>query len=90
MTKGNFKAEHGTYAIGSAYGPLLTDGHEYLCPDCGGYGTMPTSCDKYEGALCEFCDGNGVISLHDLRVLVGWTRTAEGVEDTCGDALDDP
>jgi DnaJ-class molecular chaperone len=50
-------------AIGSEYFPLLTDGHDYLCPTCGGYGV---ALDK---GPCKFCDGLQTISLSDPRVV---------------------
>lgn len=53
-----------TYARGSKYA-LLTDGHTYLCPECGGYGSI------FHGdvnKLCGFCDGRGTIELTDARI----------------------
>jgi len=51
------------WARGSIYGPLQTDGFDYLCPDCGGYGYI---CDSNK--KCGFCEGNGTISLDDPRL----------------------
>jgi hypothetical protein len=50
------------WAKGSSYGPLLTDGYNYLCPECGGYGYLPTE------KKCSFCNGEKVIPLDDKRV----------------------
>jgi DnaJ-class molecular chaperone len=51
-------------AEGSTYSPLLSNGKEYLCPDCGGYGLI------YGVLKCNFCDGAGVIALDDKRLKV--------------------
>ena len=50
-------------AKGSKYGNLQSDGHNYLCPDCGGYGFLLDTDSK-----CSFCNGNGTIALDDDRV----------------------
>lgn len=49
-------------ATGSRYGRLQTDTHDYLCPECGGYGYLPGK------AKCDFCGGSGTLSLDDPRV----------------------
>ena len=49
------------WAIGSKYGPLQINGDCYLCPDCGGYGS-------YNDNSCNFCGGNGILSINDHRV----------------------
>lgn len=59
----NFLINSGVYAKGTEYGPLLTDGHAYLCPDCGGHGTVPG------GKKCAYCKGVGEIALTDARVI---------------------
>jgi RecJ-like exonuclease len=50
------------FAKGSKYGPLQSDGFDYLCPDCGGYGYLPNDPE------CGFCSGVGTIPLDDKRV----------------------
>jgi DnaJ-class molecular chaperone len=49
-------------AKGSVFSPLQTDGHNYLCPECGGYGYVP------KNPSCAFCDGSGLLELTDTRV----------------------
>ena len=51
------------YAKGSKCGPLQSDGYDYLCPDCGGYGYIADKNSK-----CDFCSGFGTIKLNDERV----------------------
>jgi DNA-directed RNA polymerase subunit RPC12/RpoP len=60
-----YKAVPGTSAKGSRYKPLLSDGFDYLCPDCGGYGTVPHKGKQVE---CPFCSGHCTISFEDPRV----------------------
>jgi len=62
------------FAEGSVYGPLQTDGFDYLCPDCGGYGFI---LDK--NATCEFCKGEGIIPLNDKRITL--TPTERNVNE---------
>ncbi|MBT8449109.1 MAG: hypothetical protein KJO69_05440 [Gammaproteobacteria bacterium] len=50
-----------TKAVGSKYG-LQTNGKDYLCPECGGYGQL------YGVKTCKYCKGKGVIALDDPRV----------------------
>ena len=50
-------------AKGSKYGNLQSDGCDYLCPDCGGYGYLLDIDSK-----CSFCNGKGTIELDDERV----------------------
>lgn len=50
------------FFIGSIYGPLQSDGWVYLCPDCGGYGSVPKG-------PCRLCGTTGEIFLHDARVV---------------------
>lgn len=65
--KGHYRvASPEVLAAGSQFGPLQTDGHNYLCPDCGGYGTVPPDRTK-----CPFCDGKQTIPLDDERVKKG-------------------
>ena len=52
------------WATGSKYGSLQTDGFDYLCPDCGGYGYNCNIDPK-----CGFCKGIGVITLTDSRIV---------------------
>ncbi len=40
----------------SEYPNLQTDGHEFLCPDCGGYGWA-------EGQHCNRCYGDGTLPM---------------------------
>ena len=42
---------------------LQTDGYDYLCPECGGYGYIHSIDDR-----CMFCSGMGVIALNDSRI----------------------
>lgn len=51
------------WAAGSKYGPLQTDGTDYLCPDCGGYGKA------LDGGKCGFCKGKETIPLDDKRIV---------------------
>jgi hypothetical protein len=51
------------YALGSNYGPLQTDGTDYLCPECGGYGW--TQCGN---VCCAFCGGSGILDMADSRI----------------------
>jgi DnaJ-class molecular chaperone len=53
--------QSGMWAEGSTYGPLQSNGIDYLCPQCGGYG-------KCSGQDCEFCNGVGTIALNDPRI----------------------
>lgn len=62
LKEGEFVLDSGKYATGTKYGPLLTDNHSYLCPDCGGYG-------EYNKKTCGYCQGNGTIPLNDIRVV---------------------
>ena len=63
------------YAHGSNYGPLLSNGKEYLCPDCGGY-------KSYENhKMCPFCKGKGTISLRDKRIYC--SKTLCGTQMSC-------
>jgi DnaJ-class molecular chaperone len=57
------------WAKGSKYGRLQTDGFNYLCPECGGYGTVPPDQTK-----CDFCDGKETIPLDDKRIVSGDPR----------------
>ncbi len=50
------------YSFGTMYGPLQCDGFSYLCPDCGGYGHVPTG-------RCAYCKNTGEIALDDPRLL---------------------
>ena len=61
------------YATGTKYGPLLSNGIDYLCPDCGGYGFTP------DADVCSYCDGKKSIPLDDKRV-VGSKPSAEIIE----------
>lgn len=61
--RGNFFINSGRYSTGTEYGPLLTDTHAYLCPDCGGHGLI------FHKDTCAYCGGEGEISLDDARVL---------------------
>lgn len=56
------------WAIGSEYGPLLTDGTEYLCPDCGGWGHVNGTA-LVPGDKCEYCEGFGTLPLNDARIV---------------------
>ena len=51
------------FAIGSKYGPLLAGKNNYMCPDCGGYGFVPSA------KICAFCNGSGTISVSDSRIV---------------------
>ena len=51
------------WAEGSKYGPLLSDGRDLLCPDCGGYG-------RCGWEWCDFCEGRGVLDVGDARLTV--------------------
>ena len=59
----HYLIDSGLMAAGTEYGPLLTDGYAYCCPECGGHGTYPPGND------CPYCGGDGEISLDDPRVL---------------------
>jgi hypothetical protein len=72
--RGNFWVNSGRHSSGTQYGPLLTDGHKYLCPECGGYGLI------YREHLCKYCKGVGEIELTDPRVLPANARLAQTVE----------
>lgn len=61
--RGNFWVNSGRFSTGTEFGPLLTDGHMYLCPDCGGHGLI------YNTYLCAYCRGAGEIKMTDERVL---------------------
>lgn len=61
--KGHFLLITSVRAKGTEYGPLLTDGYAYLCPDCGGYGTI------HHKKKCLYCKGIGEIPLNDPRVI---------------------
>lgn len=63
--RGHYQPVEGSYASGSKYKPLQTDGFDILCPDCGGYATVPHKGQQVE---CSFCSGKGHISLEDPRV----------------------
>ena len=79
-TKGSYYPTD-KWAIGTKHGPLQSDGCDYLCPDCGGYGfvsgrmttwfvsgRMMTSLLK-EQLFCQYCNGIGSIPLDDKRVV---------------------
>lgn len=51
------------FAIGTKHGPLLACRIDYLCPDCGGYGFVPSA------PVCPYCDGVGTIQFTDRRVV---------------------
>ena len=57
-------ANPNVWANGSKYGRLLTDGYNYLCPECGGYGTVPPNRTR-----CAFCDGNQTLPMDDERIV---------------------
>lgn len=63
--RGNYRPVEGSYADGSEYRPLQTDGHDVLCPECGGYGHVPS--EKGFAVTCTFCN-QGYIPLDDNRV----------------------
>jgi hypothetical protein len=60
-----YRSFEGSYAIGSKYAPLQTDGYDILCPECGGYGYIM---DKKVMIVCTFCY-QGYIPLDDERVV---------------------
>ena len=63
MTKTMYQpAKPRVWAEGSEYGPLQTNGIDYLCPECGGYGYTPNE------KTCSFCKGEEVIPLDDNRI----------------------
>ena len=55
------------HASGTTYNPLQTDGETYLCPECGGYGTVPG--EAMSNVKCDYCKGNGWIALNDERII---------------------
>jgi len=63
LKPGEFLLISGKYALDTKYGPLLTDTHAYLCPDCGGWGHIPSA------SVCPYCKGVGEIPLDDSRVV---------------------
>lgn len=73
--KGNYRPIEGSYASGSKYKPLQTDGYNILCPECGGYGYLAgdSSGSIYltaslpKSLTCTFCY-QGYIPLDDERV----------------------
>ena len=77
MAKEEYLIITNKYAIGSKYGPLLTDEYNYLCPECGGYGMVFNT-------KCEYCNGIGSISLEDERV-VEIDESCDSVHDSLMD-----
>jgi hypothetical protein len=57
------------FARGATYCgvPLQSDGQEFLCPDCGGYGYVADD----NCGTCPYCVGTGALPLHDQRVTEG-------------------
>ena len=58
-------------AEGSDAAALQSDGFNYLCPECGGYGQVPTyrkHINKSGQKTCVFCKGSGYMDLTDSRV----------------------
>lgn len=59
--KSRFRTIDGFRAKGSAYG-LLSDGYDWLCPECGGYGKIGVK------KKCRYCKGKGTFPLNDKRI----------------------
>lgn len=56
--------------IGSQYFPLLVSDEDVLCPDCGGYGTVPDGIPLSRGSLgCRVCLGRGRLPFDDPRIV---------------------
>lgn len=55
------------YLRGSDYGPMQCDGFSYLCPQCGGYASVPGDGPGTEPRRCPCCR-NGTIALDDPRI----------------------
>ena len=49
-------------AEGSRFRTLMECGENFLCPECGGYGT-------YDYKPCSFCSGKGVLEKDDSRIV---------------------
>ena len=64
MTRRSFTSTENTFAKGSNYGPLQSDGYSYLCPECGGYGFVADD----NAGTCKFCNGTGELALTDERI----------------------
>ena len=62
--KNHYKLTDDKYLNGSKYGPLQSDGVDYLCPECGGYGFVGDYRYRYR---CRICKGDGIIALDDVR-----------------------
>ena len=55
------------YMKGCMYGPMQESDEDYLCPHCGGYGTV---CEIETGKnVCKFCNGSGAIQKNDQRIV---------------------
>jgi DnaJ-class molecular chaperone len=59
--KNHYKLTDDKYINESKYGPLQSNGIDYLCPECGGYGFI-------DDDRCSICNGSGIIALDDVRV----------------------
>ena len=53
---------------------LQSDGFDYLCPLCGGYGWVDLN------RKCEYCNGRGNIPLDDSRVLTAIDKWEEAAD----------
>jgi len=63
MKRGHYLKSSGLFSEGTEYGPLLTDGTMYCCPQCGGHGI------NLKVETCDYCEGKGEIALNDPRVI---------------------
>lgn len=62
MNKGHFSVVAGATAPDNKYGSTMqSDGHSWLCPNCGGYCKVPNG-------ACEYCKGKGELPLTDSRI----------------------